>query len=257
MRIALLSDLHANMAAVQACHDHAQSQGVDQWVILGDLIGYGPDPIEVVHWSQQMHNTGAVVLRGNHDQRWPAEQVIEGSGYQRDRQWLAQWTNSQLNEEQWKWLESLPLTYQVGSAYMVHATANQPESWHYASDPQRAERSLKGAIQAHPNTQYVLSGHVHQQQLFFEGSGAHKTLMPFQPKPGIKIPVGAHRKWVATVGSVGQARDGDTRAGYAILDLKANTLTFHRVAYDFAQTAQRLRQKGLPEGLAQRLESGQ
>ena len=257
MRIALLSDLHANMAAVQACHEHAQSQGVDQWVILGDLIGYGPDPLDVILWSQQMQHMGAIVLRGNHDQRWPSDQAIEGSGYQRDRQWLAQWTNSQLNGDQWHWLESLPLTHQVGAAFMVHATANQPESWHYASDPQRAERSLKAAIQAHPNTQYVLSGHVHSQQLFFEGSGVNKSLMPFQPKPGIKIPVGAHRKWVATVGSVGQARDGDARAGYAVLDLKANTLTFHRVAYDFAQTAHRIRHKGLPEGLAQRLESGQ
>ena len=80
--------------------------------------------------------------------------------------------------------------------------------------------------------------------------------MPFTPRAGVAIPVSPHRRWIATVGSVGQPRDGDTRANYALLDLTAKTLTFHRVSYSHDQVAQEMRAAGLPEVLADRLERG-
>jgi diadenosine tetraphosphatase ApaH/serine/threonine PP2A family protein phosphatase len=100
----------------------------------------------------------------------------------------------------------------------------------------------------------VFGGHVHQQSLYYRGSG--NRLMPFQPKNGIAIPVGTHRHWLATVGSVGQPRDGDTRANYALLDSVTSQLTFHRVSYDHLTVAQTMRDLRLPEALITRLESG-
>ena len=100
----------------------------------------------------------------------------------------------------------------------------------------------------------MFGGHVHEQSLFYRGSG--RNLMRFVPKAGVSIPVGPHRYWLATVGSAGQPRDGDTRANYALLDLDANMLTFYRVPYDHLSVVRDIRIAGLPEVLATRLESG-
>jgi len=95
---------------------------------------------------------------------------------------------------------------------------------------------------------------VHHQTLYYQGAG--RDLMPFKPTPGVAVPVPRLRACVATVGSVGQPRDGDPRAMYAIYDLSAGRLTFHRVPYDHAAAAQAIRQAGLPEHFAHRLETG-
>jgi diadenosine tetraphosphatase ApaH/serine/threonine PP2A family protein phosphatase len=97
-------------------------------------------------------------------------------------------------------------------------------------------------------------GHVHHQTLYYQGAG--RGLMPFKPMPGVGVPVPRQRACVATVGSVGQPRDGDPRAMYAIYDMRAGRLTFHRVPYDHAAAAQAIRQAGLPEYFAHRLETG-
>jgi diadenosine tetraphosphatase ApaH/serine/threonine PP2A family protein phosphatase len=110
------------------------------------------------------------------------------------------------------------------------------------------------AATRHPDVRYVFGGHVHEQSLFYRGSG--RSLMRFVPKAGVAIPVGPHRYWLATVGSAGQPRDGDTRANYALLDLGAQKLSFHRVAYDHLSVAREMREVGLPEVLATRLENG-
>jgi diadenosine tetraphosphatase ApaH/serine/threonine PP2A family protein phosphatase len=102
--------------------------------------------------------------------------------------------------------------------------------------------------------QHVMVGHVHHQTLYYQGAG--RDLMPFKPTPGVAVPVPRLRACVATVGSVGQPRDGDPRAMYAIYDLSAGRLTFHRVPYDHAAAAQAIRQAGLPEYFAHRLETG-
>jgi diadenosine tetraphosphatase ApaH/serine/threonine PP2A family protein phosphatase len=101
---------------------------------------------------------------------------------------------------------------------------------------------------------HVLVGHVHHQTLYYQGAG--RGLMPFKPTPGVAVPLPRSRACVATVGSVGQPRDGDPRAMYALYDMSAGRLTFHRVPYDHAAAAQAIRQAGLPEHFAHRLETG-
>ncbi len=249
MKLALLSDLHANMPALDACLAHARQQGSTRFAILGDIVGYGPHPAEVVDCCRELQQEGALVLRGNHD-TLNVNPVLTGSTW---GEVTAAWTHKRLDDLQREWLAQLPLTAVEGKVFLVHATADAPERWHYAEDERLASRSLDAASK-NPDVRYVFGGHVHQQSLFYRGSG--RNLMRFTPRAGVAIPVGPHRHWLATVGSVGQPRDGDTRANYALFDSEANLLTFHRVAYDHLSVARTMRAEGLPQILATRLEEG-
>jgi len=247
---ALLSDVHANLAAWRACVAHAQTQGVTHWAVLGDLVGYGPHPREVVDEVMRLQQSqAAVVLRGNHE-----ELALRGGHGEHMGALTAQWTHGQLSAGQHGWLAQLPLTHVDEPMMLVHASANQPERWHYVEDTRSAERSLEAASAQSPGVRYVMGGHVHHQTLYFRGQG--QQLMAFKPTPGVAIPVPAHRHWLATIGSVGQPRDGQTRAAYATLDLARQQLCFHRVSYDHLATVRDIRRAGLPETLATRLEKG-
>lgn len=249
MKLALFSDLHANLPAFEACLGHARGQGATQFAILGDLVGYGPHPADVVERCRELQHEGAIVLRGNHD-TLNVNPVLTGSTW---GEMTSAWTHKQLDELQREWLAQLPLTAVLGSVFLVHATAEAPERWHYVEDERLASRSLDAAT-ANPDIRYVFGGHVHEQSLFYRGSG--RQLMRFAPRPGVAIPVGPHRRWLATVGSAGQPRDGDTRAAYALIDLDAGRLTFHRIAYDHLSVARAMRAEGLPLVLATRMETG-
>ena len=250
MKLALLSDLHANARALEACLTHAQAQGANQWALLGDLVGYGPEPEAVVAQCQRMAEAGATVLRGNHD----AMAVTPPVPASRQGEFTARWAHERLSEADRQWLASLPLTVRLESVMVVHASVNEPEQWRYVEDEGSAARSLQAATDQYPEVRFVMGGHVHHQTLYYRGQGGQ--LMRFTPVPGVPIPVPAHRRWIATVGSVGQPRDGDTRAGYALLDLDLHQLTFWRVRYDHVAAAHAVRAAGLDEALARRLESG-
>lgn len=254
MRLALLSDLHANRQALSACLDHARTQGVDRHAFLGDLVGYGADPVWVVEQVMALQMQGALVIQGNHDAMAvtpPQGEVSMGSS-------TADWTHRQLNSEQRRFLADLPLTASLEHLLLVHASADKPETWRYVDSERaatvcleaaRGRGTVAGVVQNH-----ILVGHVHHQTLYYQGAG--HDLMPFKPTVGVGVPVPRLRACVATVGSVGQPRDGDPRAMYAVYDLAAGRLTFHRVAYDHAAAAAAIRQAGLPEFFAQRLETG-
>ena len=250
MRLALLSDIHANVQALDACMAHAQSQGASHWAFLGDLVGYGANPCEVVTRVQALADGGAIVLQGNHEAMAIAPPPSEQSLGAR----TAGWTHQQLSPDQRAWLQALPLLHRSGPLLLVHASADAPERWRYVDNERMAALSLNAAL-AHPEVRYVFGGHVHHQTLYYKGSG--QQLMPFKPSPGVAIPVPTHRRWLATIGSVGQPRDGDPRAAYALMDVAACKLTFFRVPYNHMAAARAIRDAGLPEALAARLETGQ
>lgn len=254
MRLALLSDLHANRQALSACLAHARTQGVDRHAFLGDLVGYGADPVWVVEQVVALQMQGALVIQGNHDAMAvtpPQGEVSMGSS-------TADWTHRQLGADHRRFLADLPLTASLEHLLLVHASADKPETWRYVDseraasvclDAARSRGTVAGVVQNH-----ILVGHVHHQTLYYQGAG--RDLMSFKPTVGVGVPVPRLRACVATVGSVGQPRDGDPRAMYAVYDLAAGRLTFHRVAYDHAAAAASIRQAGLPEFFAQRLETG-
>ena len=258
MKLALLSDIHSNLHALEACLTHAQAQGADRIAVLGDLVGYGAFPSEVVARCQALQNQGAIVLRGNHEALVQRHAGMTPQTDPTSDQTLgnqtAAWTHDQLSPAQRFWLEILPLTAHLEQTLLVHASADAPEKWRYITDERLAALSLDAAC-ANPAVRYVFGGHVHHPSLYYRGTG--RQLMAFKPTAGVAIPTPAHRCWIATVGSVGQPRDGNPRAMYALFDSTAATLTFHRVAYDHMAAARCVRDAGLPEFCARRLETGQ
>lgn len=248
--LALLSDIHANLHALEACLGHAQAQGATRLAFLGDLVGYGAQPRAVVDRIMTLAQAGAIVLQGNHDAL-----AVRGGGGPTLAESGAGWTHEQLAPAQRDFLGALPLTALVGEALLVHATADAPAAWHYATQAPRVSRSLVAAA-THPGVRHVFGGHVHHQQLWF--AGRRGKPMAFAPTPGAAIALARHRHWLATIGSVGQPRDGDTRAAYALWDSEAATprLTFHRVHYDHLAAADAVARSGLPAAFAQRLRQG-
>ena len=245
MLIAVLSDIHANVEALEACLHHARARGADRYVFLGDFVGYGADAARVVEIVAGYAANGAVVLKGNHD-----EAIEKSSGYFNDAaQSALEWARATLNASQKAFLGALPLIARDEDVCYVHASAASPERWDYIDSPSAAKRCADAA-----ETAYTFCGHVHDQVLYFESASGRMS--EFRPAVGTPIRVRSHRRWVAIVGSVGQPRDRNPAAAYALFDLERQEITFCRVIYDAMAAADRIRQCGLPASLAYRLELG-
>lgn len=243
--IALLSDIHANLEALDACLAHARNQGAQRYVFLGDYVGYGASAAEVVSRLEGMAAEGAVLVKGNHDHA-----VEVDAKYMNESARAAiEWARSTLTAAQQSFLAALPMIVREADMCFVHATADNPERWNYVD----SERAAQGSSRASERT-YTFSGHVHFQELYFENTP--HGMRHFQPQSPRPIPVFAQRRWLALVGSTGQPRDGNPSAAYALFDRRGSRLTFFRVPYDYASAARKIRQAGLPESLAYRLEVG-
>ncbi len=249
MKLALLSDIHANIQAFDACLAHAKEHGAQQFALLGDLVGYGADPAAVVERAQQLAVEGALLVKGNHDQL----AVVPPARAETVGDVTAAWTHAQLSVAQRAFLQDLPLTHQLGAVMLVHASVHEPALWHYVYD-ERAARASLDAASTTPDVRYVFCGHVHLQTLYYQGAGF--DLMKFIPTAGVAVPVPRHRRWLATIGSVGQPRDRNPQAMYAVFDTEKLQLTFQRVSYDHHSAAVAIRQAALPALFADRLELG-
>jgi diadenosine tetraphosphatase ApaH/serine/threonine PP2A family protein phosphatase len=243
--IALLSDVHGNLEALNACLRHARDGGAGRYAFLGDLVGYGADPQAVVDTVARFAAEGALAVKGNHD-----EAIEKTPGYMNESvRHVINWTRETLSADGKAFLSSLPLCVREGPMCLVHASAAAPKRWDYIDSPAAAQRSMIAA-----NTAYTFSGHVHDQELYFEAKPGKAAA--FRPVRGTSVPVGSHRRWLALVGSVGQPRDNSPKAAYAQFDMERKRITFHRVAYDHLAAARKIRQAGLPESIAYRIEHG-
>ena len=249
MKLALFSDIHANIQAFDTCLAHARGEGATQFALLGDFVGYGADPVAVVQRARQLAADGAWLIKGNHDAGAvtpPAVAKTWGDS-------TAAWTHAQLEPGQLQFLDALPLTLVHGTLMLVHASADGPELWRYVYDDIAAAASLDAAAQL-PEVRHVFGGHVHHQTLY--GSALGATVKKLAPRLGVAVPLPASRHWLATIGSVGQPRDGNPQAMYATFDTGNPALTFHRVSYDHSAAAAAIRKAGLPDWLAIRLALG-
>jgi diadenosine tetraphosphatase ApaH/serine/threonine PP2A family protein phosphatase len=246
MRLALLSDIHANIQALDACLAHARARGAKQFAILGDLVGYGGDPVAVVAQVQALAGQGARVLKGNHDAMAVKPPVCARTMGESS----AAWTHAQLDPAQRAFLDNLPYTLEFGSTLLVHGSADLPEEWRYVQDTIAAGTSLDAASPM----RHVFGGHVHFQTLYGRVDQSRPSRYGFIP--GAPVPVPATLQWLATLGSVGQPRDGNPHAMYAVFDADRLELTFERVDYDHAKAAQAVRRAGLPDFFAERLQLG-
>ena len=245
MRIALLSDIHANREAFEACLADATRRGAQRFVLLGDLVGYGAEPAWAIARAQELASQGAVLIRGNHD-----EAAADARGGMSANAALAiAWTRAALDEAERGFLRRLPMEVAEEDRLYVHADASAPARWLYVRDAEDARRSL-----AATTARVVISGHVHVPAIF--ALTATAKLVPFRPVAEAPVPLLRPRRWLAVLGAVGQPRDGNPAAAWSLLDSATQQITLHRVPYDIDAAAAKIRAAGLPEALAARLSHG-
>jgi predicted phosphodiesterase len=247
MRVAVLSDIHGNLPALEALL--AAIAPYEALWQLGDIVGYGPQPDEVV---ARLRAESASGVRGNHDAAAIGE--IDTSWFNDDARTAVQWTADRISEETRGWLKELPQRDTEGAHAdsgkpgftLVHGSPRDP-IWEYVFSVSVAQASFKAFDTAH-----CLVGHTHVPLVFREDDGAVEAL---SPKPGSRLALDA-RRTILNPGSVGQPRDGDPRACGMILDTEAMTAEWHRVEYPISTTQERMRSAGLPGRLVERLSHG-
>ena len=242
MRIALFADIHANRQALSACLVQARQLGAERNVFLGDYVGYGADPEWTVTTVMSLVADGAVAVRGNHDNAVsdPREQLNV------EARVVIEWTCGELGVPERKFLEQLPLTLGDEDRLYVHADASDPKAWRYVTDADTAERSIKAT-----EARITFCGHTHRPALYTMSAAGKITA--FTPVTGTAVHLLPQRRWLAVLGSVGQPRDGNPAASYALLDTERRELTYCRAPYDIDAAAAQIRSKGLPAWLADRL----
>jgi diadenosine tetraphosphatase ApaH/serine/threonine PP2A family protein phosphatase len=245
MRIALLADIHANLEALEACLAHAAMQRAERLVFLGDLVGYGADPVAVTERVQELMAGDAIALRGNHDEA----ALIGPRNFTAHAATAARWTATQLTAGTRAFLADLPMTHEEEDRLYVHSDASDPEAWIYVTDAAAARASMEAT-----GARLTFCGHTHQPALF--GLTATEKAIAHRPAPDFPLPLQQPRRWLAVMGAVGQPRDGNPAACYGLLDTVSSECAWMRVPYDVAAAAAKISAAGLPEFLAERLFSG-
>jgi predicted phosphodiesterase len=243
MRIVVVADVHANIEAFEAVLAHARDNGgIDAVWSLGDLVGYGPDPMPCIELLQSFENEA---IAGNHD--YAAIGAFGIEDFNRHAAAAVRWTARQLSLEARVWLGGLPPELVLEPAFtLVHGSLVDPITDYLIYSDGAAEHLMR------QTTPYGLVGHTHLPQVFRQTA---RDIEAWRPSDGESLELGeAHL--VANPGSVGQPRDGDARAAYAVIDTESERLTFHRVAYDIEKTQSKMRAVGLPDALWQRLSAG-
>lgn len=245
MRIAIFSDIHANREAFEACLAHNARSPAERMVFLGDIVGYGADPEWCINVVREYCSRGALALLGNHD-----EAIFRRDPDMNEAAMAAiRWTRDRLEEEQANFLRALPMTHEEGEYLFVHASAAAPAHWNYVTQPRDAEKSLR-----YTQRRVTVCGHTHQPKFFHALPGRPAEI--HIPRHGEPTPLLRQRRWVAVIGSVGQPRDGNPAAAYAVLDPGQGVLTQYRVPYDTNSAARKILAAGLPARLADRLHTG-
>jgi predicted phosphodiesterase len=240
MRVAVLSDIHSNLVALDAVLAHAGT--VDAVWHLGDVVGYGPDPDGVV---ARLIEVGAVGVRGNHDAAALGGREIEW--FNPEARAAAEWTRDTIDGTTRAWLTALPERHATGRLTLVHGSPRDPIR-EYVSSADIALENL-----AVLETEFGLHGHTHVPVAFC--LGPDERLRIVAPGPGGSLELEGQRALI-NPGSVGQPRDGVPDASYLVLDPEAMIVTWQRVPYEIAAVQAAIRAAGLPGRLADRLAYG-
>jgi diadenosine tetraphosphatase ApaH/serine/threonine PP2A family protein phosphatase len=239
MRIAVLSDIHGNLPALEAVLDALAPYDV-VWQ-LGDIVGYGPEPEAVIERLRMEQASGVC---GNHDAA--ALGRIESSWFNEDARTAVLWAAGQIGDGSRTWLEALPERQETETFTLVHGSPRDP-IWEYVYSTPVARANFAAFT-----TPHCLVGHTHIPLVFREDDGLVETLAP---SDGSRL-VLDKRRTILNPGSVGQPRDGDPRACGMLFDTVTATVEWRRVEYPIATTQQRMRDEGLPGRLVERLSHG-
>jgi predicted phosphodiesterase len=246
VRYLILSDIHANVTALDAALSAAGGRW-DQAVCLGDVVGYGPDPNEAV---ERIRSLGAVTIRGNHDKAVCG--LIDAEDFNPVAQSAVRWTRERLDANNLRYLETLPRgPLALGGFTIFHGAFHDEDE--YVFSPELALDGLRNAP-----TPVSFFGHTHIQA-GFSLRGDEVSVLNYKPpemRQNSLQRIAADSKYVLNPGSVGQPRDGDPRAAFAIASVDKNTIEFWRVSYDIEGVQSRMLAAGLPEPLILRLSFG-
>jgi diadenosine tetraphosphatase ApaH/serine/threonine PP2A family protein phosphatase len=240
--LAIFADIHANRQAFEACLGAAQARGAERMILLGDYVGYGADPEWTLETVMGLVECGALAVLGNHDEAVSTQTVTFNAAAQA----AIEWTRGRLGVEQRRFLKQLPLALQEDDHLYVHSEASSPANWRYVQSASDAARSLL-ATPLH----VTFCGHIHTPALYSMSAAGKMT--SFVPTSGVAVQLLPGRRWLAVLGSVGQPRDGNPAASFAMLDTGSQEITYCRVAYDVETASRRIRENGLPLWLADRL----
>jgi predicted phosphodiesterase len=241
MRVAVISDIHSNLHALEAVLEAIDRERLDQIWCLGDVVGYGPRPDECCRIVEER---AAICLAGNHDLGVLGEADIDE--FSPDAAAAALWTRGVLGEQAKAFLGGLQPSAEVDGVQLFHGSPRDPV-WEYILTDQAAAAALDATT-----APVVLVGHSHIPLAVSIDGG---ELAGGHAPAGTEIAFGGN-PWLLNPGSVGQPRDGDARAAWLLLDLDADKASFYRVDYAIAETQAEIRDAGLPPVLGERLSSG-
>ena len=232
MRVAVISDIHGNLEALTRVIGRTRAEGVDAIVCLGDIVGYGPFPNECI--DLVCHHCG-IIVQGNHDAG--ASEDLSTHRFNSEGKAAITWTREILTNTNRAFLQNLPVSVVSGDMTFAHASPREPENWEYI-----ATWNTAAQVFGHFTTDYCCIGHTHIP-VVIAADGKANTIR-------------RGHKHLINAGSVGQPRDGNPRAAFALLDTSLPAVSIIRVEYDVSTTATAIRNAGLPEFLAKRLEHG-
>lgn len=237
--VAIFSDIHGNAQALRAVLQDMADQGINERVCLGDVVGYGASPGDCINL---LMTHGIPCLQGNHDAMVTTNEELDGVA-EATRHSIG-WSRSVLSPEQKAWLAALPLTMQAKDYEAVHATLHNPARWAYVLIAEAAALSFPN--QTRP---VCFIGHTHRPAFWVEGEALGVDITSIEAlKPNLKC--------LVNVGAVGQPRDRDERACYAIYRRDTQDILWRRVSYDIVGAQKAVLKAGLPPYFAQRLELG-
>jgi diadenosine tetraphosphatase ApaH/serine/threonine PP2A family protein phosphatase len=249
MRYAIIADIHANLTALMAVlSDVTQREEIGEVWCLGDIIGYGPDPHQCI---ELLRRTKHICVAGNHDLAAIGE--IDTSDFNPDAVTACEWTAKQLNVQDRIYIKSLPEVIERDDFILVHGSPRQP-IWEYVLSISTARENF-----AYFQSKFCLVGHTHEPGIFKQDKGGSCSFSRFPTKKKKNEEEGldlGEERLIINPGAVGQPRDGDPRASYAIYDSETKKISLYRVPYDIAATQARMVEQRLPIRLVARLSHG-
>jgi len=245
MRYLVISDIHANLVAFDAVLDAAAGMFDKIWC-LGDVVGYGPYPNECI---ERLNEFDHKCIAGNHD--WAVLDKLDVSEFNINARFAVLWTQQQLKPENRAYLDNLPLYLLEDQNFtLVHGSPRHP-IWEYILYPKVAQLNFK-----HFETPYCLVGHTHSPVIYLAAEKPGKNSEAIIPETDVFVQHLNSRRLIMNPGSVGQPRDGDARASYALLDTEAMEFTIHRVPYDVEKVQAEMQRFDFPAKLWNRLAFG-
>ncbi|MFH0780575.1 MAG: metallophosphoesterase [Pseudomonadota bacterium] len=243
MRVAVFSDIHANLEALGAVLSHAAQQQADRYVCLGDVVGYGANPNECIEMLRALPDCPC--LLGNHD----AAVLGIPLNMRPDARQAINWTRGVLSKTALWFLKEMEDIITWQDLLFCHANPYRPRRWYYVLEKIHISSSF-----ARTKAKILFVGHTHVPLAITRKNFFCVYLR--SPMHSMTVPAAELNRQIFNCGSVGQPRDGDPRASYLIYDDQRRTIEFYRVAYDYQTTAEKILAAGLPEAFALRLADG-